>query len=361
MTLMKVVVTVPLFSLFCVGGASKSVEVQCAHAREGYEHAIVLSWEDLEPARPYQRNASLHPSKAALATCSELLDGLDFSHGKVVHTSGAWRGKIDTQVFAAVEDASLPGRLIGIGEIRDDEHPAWTNDRKAYLAFAKQDIGADTVLGFYAGTVKHVSELQEESPHWSGRAIALQGGKRDGLVIDGNRECNELAMVNDHRKTDAKAPMCSPNAAMARVWVGGEALPRVMFVTTRALVHGEEIVVDYGEAYWTAWRPRAISAPLVFENFLSVGELTEFMGNVREGPVALGSWLAVRLSETLGVTMSAMTEVEQVLQRNNGVSTKHVDKNPDGSSPRTDTAIVYLNASAPAILVIDSGDAEEVV
>ena len=40
-------------------------------------------------------------------------------------------------------------------------------------------------------------------------------------------------------------------------------------------------------------------------------------------------------------------------------STKHVDKNPDGSSPRTDTAIVYLNASAPAILVIDSGDAEE--
>eukprot|EP01050_Picozoa_sp_SAG11_P037532 SAG11_NODE_14845_length_597_cov_8.411647_1_plen_44_part_10 len=38
MTLMKVVVTVPLFALFCVGDASKSVDIVSPGLKQMWEH-----------------------------------------------------------------------------------------------------------------------------------------------------------------------------------------------------------------------------------------------------------------------------------------------------------------------------------
>ena len=120
---------------------------------------------------------------------------------------------------------------------------------------------------------------------------------------------------------------------MVQVWLSDEMLPRVLFATTRAISSGQEILIDYSDAHW---KPRDASAtsPLVIEDFLTAKELIELTGDGHEEHIALGSQLATRLSSVLGVEIDAGTEVERAVQRDNGISTKHVDKNPDGSSPR---------------------------
>ena len=238
-----------------------------------------VRWAELKPARPYRRDASAEPSRAALATCAELRHDFALEPGDSIAYIGpaaeAWRGVLDAQLRAAVADAELVARLVGVAEIADAGHPAWTAERPAYLAYAKVDLARGTVLGFYGGTVRLASESarDEVSPHRSGKAIALRrwtvGGSADdarwdSLVVDGNHGSNELVMVNDYRFFDVVGD-AQPNAAMLQVWLADEELPRVVFVTTSAIAAGEEIRTDYGEAYWEGlpWGWVAIANALI--------------------------------------------------------------------------------------------------
>jgi hypothetical protein len=67
---------------------------------------------------------------------------------------------------------------------------------------------------------------------------------------------NLLCLANDPIKAPdeegSEELVMAPNAAVVPVLAGG--LPAALVVAVREIAAGDEIVIDYGRAYWRAWR-----------------------------------------------------------------------------------------------------------
>ena len=83
------------------------------------------------------------------------------------------------------------------------------------------------------------------------------------MEIDGERGTNELAMINDYRSDVSEQALLqdalqqrSPNAEAVEVWLDGDALPSVVFVSSKAIAKHAEITIDYGAEYWRGFHER---------------------------------------------------------------------------------------------------------
>ena len=130
------------------------------------------------------------------------------------------------------------------------------------------------VLGVYGGVVRRSCDLNEtdQPDELLGKTINLSASKRwaeegQRLVVDGNSVCNELAMCNDYRTNirryyDASCQERGANTEMVEVTLPGYDVPCILLVTTAAVSKNDEILLDYGNDYWSLWTTKqGYSAP----------------------------------------------------------------------------------------------------
>ena len=158
-----------------------------------------------------------------------------------------------------------------------------------YLVFAQVDIPKGTILGEYTGHVKLDSTVKQEetareeaadglslpmaynytygaTESWSTGAPPLpsaevastvaQDTHGDGkLTVDAFSSGNHLRYINDYRENLER--FCEvgaqgrrrPNVEPFEVWYGG--LPHILLVTIVEIAQYEEVLVDYGDDYWS--------------------------------------------------------------------------------------------------------------
>ena len=162
----------------------------------------------------------------------------------------------------------------GIFEITDETHPAFigrkSSRQPAYGAFALRRMPKLTVLGVYGGHIKvgsafegHDADPADGSDERAHCQFFLQlETETEEIYVDADKFCNHLAFCNDYR-TDLKHwddPSKQDgyhrgynkrhNADVVMVWKEGELFPRLFFITMRAVAANEELLIDYGIAFW---------------------------------------------------------------------------------------------------------------
>ena len=371
-----------------------------AQSRPGVYEEVEFG-EILQGSRPYTLNptsivspaaaAALHP---AIPVWNDTEDGESFRRvgSSVVHP--AWVGVLDQDVVRAKVEPTLLSSLVGVGRIVDQNHSAFIHrtGEHAYLAFSKHDLPAHTVLGFYGGHVKLLSEGRAQE-RWPLRAGKTMGMLDLTLVVDGNHAGNELNYVNDFRQDvthwddSSRQNGSAANAAVVEVWFADERAPRLMFVSVSPLEVGAEITIDYGITSWRKSPPKVPSllTPLVpgsvptpipsayggyqIHDFLDDEEIQTLLGDgtdscdavfaetdLQQCPetegVRLSNTITSRLSAALGVDLEGGTMVGRETHRCSGREQGHYDSFPDGSSLGCDSAMIYLATTANATMVI---------
>tara|TARA_B100000424_G_C22791048_1_gene424818 strand:+ start:105 stop:563 length:459 start_codon:yes stop_codon:yes gene_type:complete len=97
--------------------------------------------------------------------------------------------------------------------------------------FASQDFEKYDVLGQYTGDVVSLSS--------GGTYVA----SCDKCCVDSEFMGNELRFVNDHRNISDE-----PNTTIRISYIDKK--PRVLFVVTKDIKEGEQILTKYGDNYW---------------------------------------------------------------------------------------------------------------
>ena len=227
-----------------------------------------VEWDEVKPLRcyvPHSKSASAEARAAGQST-----DATN-SCRIIMHCSERMRAHVDEQALLELSKSpqDVVRRHVVVGRIVDRSHPCvmCAGDKPVYGGFAKEDIAPYTVLGYYGGLTQTV-KLVDGPPDLSGYAFELrstqqwQGG--DGwLEIDGERGTNELAMINDYRSDVSEQALLqdalqqrSPNAEAVEVCLDGDALPSVVFVSSKAIAKHAEITIDYGAEYWRGFHER---------------------------------------------------------------------------------------------------------
>jgi len=127
-----------------------------------------------------------------------------------------------------------------IKKITDISHPCYNE----YGLFAKRNIPKYTYIGTYGGVViKSVSAVMHSFDYF------VQFPEKTECFIDAKYEGNEARFINDYRGTGKDDNVVFMPARAKQV---GEVFIAVVAVAD--IVEGEEILVDYGTAYWDAKR-----------------------------------------------------------------------------------------------------------
>ncbi len=180
-------------------------------------------------------------------------------------------GIIDQQILDMIEAPVNVRNNVGIYEITDTNHPAYKGrickDHPAYGSFARRRLPKNTALGPYGGVTKTDGDDMDGSAERAHCEFALNV---DGLFVDADMSCNELAFCNDYR-TDiqnfddpTKQEDFIPRSRRNRrhntdsliVWKEGELFPRIFFYTLRVVQANEELMIDYGNPFWENERAR---------------------------------------------------------------------------------------------------------
>ena len=109
--------------------------------------------------------------------------------------------------------------------------------------FARAGIEKGVILGEFVGELS----LTDSPKGLSKYACSLKLGDQF-LIIDPERVANELAFVNDYRGLGE-----APNVGVTWIPHGGSF--HFGFKTISSVSAGEELLVDYGDAYWDATSP----------------------------------------------------------------------------------------------------------
>ena len=180
-------------------------------------------------------------------------------------------------VLAVLDDPSLMQEKVGVGAITDTNHPcmresidAGRSEHPVYLAFAKQALGPNVVLGEYTGRIRSDADVQaDEEEREAGSddpadAIPMaynytfdRTSKWDRgeslLTVDAFTCGNELRFINDYRDdlenfAEIERQRRRSNVEAMEVWRNGR--PHIILVTRTAVAAMEELLVDYGDEYW---------------------------------------------------------------------------------------------------------------
>mmetsp|Transcript_63004 Transcript_63004/g.153431 ORF Transcript_63004/g.153431 Transcript_63004/m.153431 type:complete len:1058 (+) Transcript_63004:1539-4712(+) len=131
---------------------------------------------------------------------------------------------------------------------------------------AKVDVPANTVIGEYSGKLYREETTDNDfgaSPQFGMSLKALDdyveqtkpNGSKKVYILDAQRYFNETALVNDATmdylsgcQQDDVATSEDVNIEYVEVLVNG--FPRVVLVATREIKSGDELLTNYGDAYW---------------------------------------------------------------------------------------------------------------
>jgi hypothetical protein len=100
--------------------------------------------------------------------------------------------------------------------------------------FAKKKFEHYDVIGEYTGTIKHIDKTTDNNLY----IFKLI----DNFVIDGEKNSNELKYVNSYINISD-----SPNLIATVSYI--DKYPRVLYICSRDIEIGEELLIDYGDEY----------------------------------------------------------------------------------------------------------------
>ena len=126
----------------------------------------------------------------------------------------------------------------------------------AVMAIAKEELPANYLIGEYAGALMTQKEYKNQFPGIFGMNERQRyvfdlpqsdaPGNKKFLVVDGyGINGNETAAINDERGLGSNY---SENARFVVVYINN--WPHVFVYTTRRIRSGDEILLNYGKAYW---------------------------------------------------------------------------------------------------------------
>lgn len=109
--------------------------------------------------------------------------------------------------------------------------------------FATCDIRSGTYIGEYAGEV-FACDGSSESLYVAKFENSFEAEETDLVRIDGLKIGNEMRYINDSRNTGKPV-----NVQFILAWIGG--CLHLFVVSIADIKKGEEILIDYGEEYWS--------------------------------------------------------------------------------------------------------------
>lgn len=101
--------------------------------------------------------------------------------------------------------------------------------------FATTSFRIHDIIGEYTGIIKS-DDMASRSGNMYKFAL------KDDLYIDGRDHSNELKYVNSHINIAKEPNLIARTCYLDR-------LPRVLYISTRKIQPGEELLIDYGKAY----------------------------------------------------------------------------------------------------------------
>ena len=163
------------------------------------------------------------------------------------------------KLMGALEDTSIGDALgiLQIGIIRDSTDPvAAPIGFHSFGVFAAIDIPQNALLEhivIYKGLLKTSDEYQyevssdvvNEMEHF----YAFDLSCIPGIVLDSTKQRNVASFINDYR---GRARDIEPNVDFVEVYAKG--IPLVLIHNNRAIKKGEQLLIEYGDNFWTAWK-----------------------------------------------------------------------------------------------------------
>lgn len=125
------------------------------------------------------------------------------------------------------------------------------NDQIGYGTFAEGDIAVDQMVGEYTGVLMEFKDIKDTKYTWDYLSGYDADGKLLKLSVDAAQFGNEMRFVNHDYQ---------PNAVMKYIPEGG--LWHVVYIASRPIKKGEQILTNYGQRYWSGKR----GAPHQFVN-----------------------------------------------------------------------------------------------
>lgn len=114
---------------------------------------------------------------------------------------------------------------------------------KHYGVFATREIPAGEILGEYVGRIYYFSSPAKSQTKFSEYKWTIEHPHYT-LVIDSQYGANELSLINDYRGIAEVA-----NVAPSLIPHKGSRY--FSYVTTKTVLVGEELLVDYGSQFWS--------------------------------------------------------------------------------------------------------------
>lgn len=117
------------------------------------------------------------------------------------------------------------------------------NDKIGYGTFAETDIAQDAIVGEYTGLLMEFKDVKDTKYTWDYLSGYDELGKNFMLSVDAAKYGNEMRFVNHDYQ---------PNAVMKYIPQGG--FWHVVYIASRPIKKGEQILTNYGERYWSGKR-----------------------------------------------------------------------------------------------------------
>jgi hypothetical protein len=122
-------------------------------------------------------------------------------------------------------------------------------DRECYGVFATSNITAGKVLGEYTGKCSVFAEFGKFNMY-----LAIIDDPQAGAVfqVDASTGGNLMGEINHHFDFSGSSPQSQPNTTWQHVVDLETRLPHILVVATREIPEGQELFINYGDAYWVA-------------------------------------------------------------------------------------------------------------
>jgi len=100
--------------------------------------------------------------------------------------------------------------------------------------FATKNFEQYDIIGEYTGVIKHIDKISDNNLYIFNLV--------DNFVIDGEKNSNELKYVNSYINI-SDSPNLIANVSYINKY------PRVLYICSRNIKKGEELLIDYGDEY----------------------------------------------------------------------------------------------------------------
>jgi len=100
--------------------------------------------------------------------------------------------------------------------------------------FATKELKNYDVIGEYTGVIRNFKDIDPDNLY----IFSLV----DDIVIDGNHRSNELKYVNSYLNIATTPNLRATHCTLDRY-------PKILYICTKDIAVGEELLIDYGEEY----------------------------------------------------------------------------------------------------------------